>query len=156
MNVTFRPARPDEGPTLTELAFASKRHWGYPEEWIELWRQELTFSSRTLEDLAVVVAEEQEEGRPVAVYALKNKRDRSSLEHFWVHPDVMGRGVGRRMLAHARETARSRGATVMEVVSDPNAEGFYRKAGGQWIGEVAATPRPRRLPFLLFPLSSSR
>ena len=28
---TIRRARPDEAPRLTEIALASKSHWGYPE-----------------------------------------------------------------------------------------------------------------------------
>jgi|SRR5262245_16873441 len=35
-------AKPDEAEALTEIAFAAKRHWGYPEKWIESWRETLT------------------------------------------------------------------------------------------------------------------
>ena len=29
---------------LTQIALAAKRHWGYPERWIEIWSSQLTFS----------------------------------------------------------------------------------------------------------------
>ena len=35
-------ARPEDAATLTTIAFAAKRHWGYPERWIESWRDALT------------------------------------------------------------------------------------------------------------------
>src|SRR5687768_14276222 len=29
---------------LTEIAFAAKRHWGYPEDWIRRWQEALTIT----------------------------------------------------------------------------------------------------------------
>ncbi|MFC1572541.1 GNAT family N-acetyltransferase [Candidatus Eisenbacteria bacterium] len=42
MNIEIRPAREDEAGTLTEIAHEAKRQWGYPEEYIRLWRKDLT------------------------------------------------------------------------------------------------------------------
>jgi hypothetical protein len=35
-------ANAQDAEKLTEIAFAAKRHWGYPEEWMESWRDALT------------------------------------------------------------------------------------------------------------------
>jgi hypothetical protein len=35
-------AKPQEAEALTEIAHAAKRHWGYPEPWIQNWRDILT------------------------------------------------------------------------------------------------------------------
>jgi hypothetical protein len=35
-------AKPEDAANLTGIAFAAKRHWGYPENWIESWRDLLT------------------------------------------------------------------------------------------------------------------
>jgi hypothetical protein len=40
MNITI--SLPSEAAALTEIAFAAKRHWGYPEHWIAHWRSILT------------------------------------------------------------------------------------------------------------------
>ncbi|MCL4530843.1 MAG: hypothetical protein M1485_06230 [Chloroflexi bacterium] len=37
MNIEIRRALPEEADALTEIAIAAKRHWGYPERWIEIW-----------------------------------------------------------------------------------------------------------------------
>jgi hypothetical protein len=29
-------ATPDQAATLTKIAFAAKRHWGYPDRWIQI------------------------------------------------------------------------------------------------------------------------
>ena len=44
MDIQIRRADPDEAPVLTELAHAAKRHWGYPESWIENWQADLTIT----------------------------------------------------------------------------------------------------------------
>ena len=38
MLVTIRPAAPSEAEVLSGLALAGKRHWGYPEPWLEAGR----------------------------------------------------------------------------------------------------------------------
>ena len=42
VNVHLRRANPDEAGVLTEIAHAAKRHWSYPESWIEYWREDVT------------------------------------------------------------------------------------------------------------------
>jgi hypothetical protein len=31
-------AKPEDAAALTQIAHAAKRHWDYPERWIEAWR----------------------------------------------------------------------------------------------------------------------
>ena len=38
------PAKPDDAAVLTEIAFAAKRHWGYPESWIQQWKNALVIT----------------------------------------------------------------------------------------------------------------
>mgnify|MGYP003337409735 CR=1 FL=1 len=40
--MTILRAQPEDHQVLTEIAHAAKRHWGYPESWIEEWRYFLT------------------------------------------------------------------------------------------------------------------
>jgi hypothetical protein len=40
--IAIRRAQVDEAGLLSDLAFRSKAHWGYPPDWLELWRPELT------------------------------------------------------------------------------------------------------------------
>ena len=35
MNIEIRRAQPNDAETLTNIAHAAKRHWNYPEHWIE-------------------------------------------------------------------------------------------------------------------------
>ena len=55
--ISIRRARPEEANELTRIALAAKRHWGYPERWMEIWRPQLTFSIDYFEQNEIWVAE---------------------------------------------------------------------------------------------------
>lgn len=146
LSLRLRPARPDEAPHLTQLAHAAKAHWGYPPTLLAMWRADLTFTPAAIRDAEVWCAEH--EGAVAGVVALAGAGAEREVEHLWVHPDHMGRGVGTALLRHACRTARAGGARRLRIVSDPHAEGFYRKRGGRCVGTEPSVPRGRRLPVL--------
>lgn len=140
----IRHAVPADAETLTAVALAAKRSWGYPRSWIEAWTRELTFTPEYVVTHAVYVAEEAEE--IVGVYALAEGG--SELEHLWIRPDRMRTGVGRALFRHACRTARAKGARQLVIVSDPHAAGFYEAQGARREGGVKADMEghPRVLP----------
>lgn len=150
----IHPAHPTQAETLTRIALAAKRHWGYPERWIEIWTPLLTFTPADLERADFFVAQINDE--IVGFYSLTTAGVRAELENLWVLPAFMGRGVGRGLFEHALARTRELGCSELEIESDPNAVGFYEKMGAQvvsqHIGEVDG--QPRILPVLLFSLPS--
>lgn len=78
------------------------------------------------------------------------------LDHLWVLPERIGSGIGRSLFEHAVHRASALGAEVLEIESDPNAEGFYRRMGAERIGEnVFEIERQRRtLPLLALDVPS--
>ena len=149
----IRPAFPDEADVLTEIAHAAKRHWGYPESWIKHWREALTITPNLIREATVRIAEEG--GDVQGFYVLAVEGETASLEHLWVHPERIGHGLGRQLVKHAVQAARTSGAPSLTVESDPNAEGFYQRIGFQHIGWVQADvdETPRRLPLLRLELT---
>lgn len=143
----IRKAVPRDAERLTEVAHAAKRHWKYPARWIRLWRDDLTVRPRFISTHAVYCAVR---GRELAgFYALSGRAAHFELEHLWVHPAHLGSGVGTRLFAHALKRVRAAGGTSLEIASDPNAQGFYRKMGARPVGFVPSRPRGRRLPLLV-------
>ena len=128
------------------MAHASKRHWGYPEAWIALWRRDLTVTPELIERYPVHAAEEG--GTVLGFYALVFTAADCELEHFWVVPARIGSGVGRALFADAMERCRAIGARRLWITADPNAEEFYRRMGARRVGEVPSTPANRTLPRL--------
>jgi len=148
VDVVVRRAFGSEAPVLTRVARAAKRHWKYPEAWIARWRDALTVTPAFVERHPVRCAVRG--ARVVGFYALAGAGPTRELEHFWVLPAHMGRGVGARLFADAVATLRADGARQLRIASDPFAVGFYRRMGARLVGEVPSTPRGRTLPLLVY------
>lgn len=153
MAVQIRPAHVQECSRLTAIAHAAKRHWRYPEEWIALWRDDLTYTPVRFEREQILVAELDEEVAGFA--ALRCDGDDAELEGLWVNPAWMQRGVGRALLAAAIEAAADAGAAIMVIVADPNAVGFYEGAGARHIGWNESRPAGRQLPRMILSLAET-
>jgi N-acetylglutamate synthase-like GNAT family acetyltransferase len=152
-HIVLRPAQPADADRLTAIARAAKAHWGYPAAWLEGWREELTVTATAIEVGRFLIAELA--GEPVGFVALGDEDGVPEIEHLWVTPEAMGRGVGSRLLAATLAECRAVGVTRVRVVSDPHAAGFYRSRGARPVGEVPSTPSPRRLPLLEFLLGET-
>lgn len=146
----LRPARAAEAERLSAIARSAKAWWGYPADWLAGWRDELTVTPADIARDGYVVAETGDE--IVGFAALGSGADPPEIEHLWVAPRHLGRGVGRRLLAAILARCRTDGVTRLRVVSDPHAVGFYRRHGAVTLGDVPSTPPPRGLPLLEFRL----
>jgi GNAT superfamily N-acetyltransferase len=141
-------ARPEEAATLTAIAHAAKRHWGYPEAWIARWTDTLTLTPGYVEAHPTFVARVGEES--VGFHALVLQEGEAQIDHLWVLPAAMGRGIGRALFEQAQACARQHGARRLWVESDPHAGDFYRHLGLTVFGQHPAPMdgQPRFLPLL--------
>ncbi len=136
LTMILRDATPSDVSDLTEIAHEAKRHWNYPEAWIAVWSPELSFEPESLTTMRVVLAEEH--GRVEGFCGLTPGTARWQVEHLWIRPSAMGRGVGRMLFDDAVAYARCQGAAVLAIESDPHAEGFYLRMGATRVGAIAA------------------
>ncbi|MCB9294070.1 MAG: GNAT family N-acetyltransferase [Lewinellaceae bacterium] len=150
MTLQFLPARPSDAVTLTAIAHHSKQHWGYPEEWMKIWAEELEIRPEFIEKEMVVKAEAEAE--IIGFYALQphTAYDATDLAHFWLLPEHIGKGYGRQMFEHMLQTMQKAGAETLLVESDPYASGFYEKMGGRKVGERQSSIAGRKLPVYAF------
>ena len=143
----IRFAREDELDQLSDLALRSKAVHGYSSEFLEACRAELTITPARLATETILVAEQS--GRRLGFVAVAVDRDSADLVDLFVEPDYRGSGLGSRLLEAAVETARSSGATRLEIEADPHAEDWYCKRGAERIGETPSGSIPGRvLPVL--------
>ena len=149
-------AAPELAGDLTRIALVAKRHWQYPERWIEIWTPALTIAPDYVATNPTFAAVEA--GDPLGFYALVPAADRSraQLDHLWILPERIGNGLGRALFEHAVATARSLGAAVMDIEAEPYAEPFYRHMGARRTGERTGRieDQPRVLPLLELALVS--
>ena len=153
--MTIRKAKPSDCTVLAELTFQSKAVWNYPEEYLEVWRDELTITEGDIQSKDVFVAEE--DGVILGYYSIaENPQDRTIgevfvkkglwLEHLFVMPERIGQGIGTELYVHALETCRRKGAQSLNIFADPNSKGFYDKLGARYVGESPSSILGRTVP----------
>ena len=73
-----------------------------------------------------------------------------ALEHLWIDTSDHGLGLGRSLFEVLHRQAEQTGADWLEVYSDPNADGFYRRMGFEPHSEFRSTVcgEDRCLPIL--------
>ena len=153
----IRRALESDAAILTALSFASKRYWGYPDSYIDRWAPELTIDEDYIRDNDVFVYQDNQE--IVGYYAIVDLREDVVvsgvklaqgfwLEHMFVAPRHIGRGIGRQLFAHLRQRCRMRGIDVLGILADPHARGFYARMGCEYVGEYPSTIKDRTTPFM--------
>lgn len=139
----IRRASAADAGALTALALRSKAAWGYDAAFMETCRAELTVDVEgILHDPTFVL---EAEGRILGFYQLRRHGTGAEVRMFFVAPDALRAGIGRRLWAHLERTARAIGVTHLEVDSDPHAEGFYRTMGMRPAGQALSGSVPGRL-----------
>lgn len=132
---------------LTEICVKSKKHWGYPDYLIDLWKDELTITPRYIRnhDLLKIMNEKYE---ILGFGALENLNGGEVFEisHLWVLPEYMNKSIGKILLQNLEQKAGN--YKTIKVVSDPNAVAFYQNFGYQIVGEVKSQPDGRKLPLM--------
>ena len=141
---TIRRALPGDAARLSDLAMRAKAVWGYDAEFMAACRDELTLTGGDVETLPTFIAEIG--CALLGFYSLERlSDDRVELGHLFVEPEAIGRGVGRRLIEHAKRQARAAGHGTMVIQGDPNAERFYRVAGGRLVGTQESLSIPGRM-----------
>ncbi len=140
IHITIRRVEPDadECRLLSNLAIRSKAYWNYNEEFLNACRDELTVRPEFVQDNPTFVIEC--DGRITGFYSIGqvlDKRDdnRCELDYLFVEPKWIGKGLGRRLIEHAKVEARRIGYDLLEIQGDPNAEPFYLAVGAEKIGK---------------------
>jgi GNAT superfamily N-acetyltransferase len=139
---------------LTDIANASKAHWGYSREFMLSCRDELLVSREDLSNFDMLFSVLENSDRPIGFYQLNRIREsRIQLEALFVAPSDIGLGHGKLLFSHARNAASDYGGLFLDVQSDPNALGFYQSCGMQMTGKLESESiKGRFLPTLTIKL----
>jgi GNAT superfamily N-acetyltransferase len=146
--ISILRAAPDQAVILTTITIAAKRHWNYPEKWIQIWLPQLTITPEYILENETWVAVQNE--KCVGYYSLKQDGESLWLDNLWVLPEFIGQGIGQGLFRHALERSRVLDATALKIEADPNAQNFYEKMGAWKIGEchTEVDGHPRVLPIM--------
>ena len=152
-SISIRKAEPADAEDISSLAYQSKSHWGYPDEWLNLWEADLKVTAAAIEMNPGWVM--YQNNTLCGFCRIAGEGDSLEIEHMWIHPSSMGKGLGTRLLIHSlKETIHKLQKTIHSkirniiVVSDPNAVEFYKNFGFRQSGWESSSPGDRRLPVL--------
>jgi len=147
----IRPAFLTEAEAISALAIRSKAIWGYPEEQMAIFRQELLLSEGQIVSKQTHVIEN--DGEIAGYYTLLPHDERTlELEHLFVEPTKLRQGYGSQLFHHACQTALKANFQVLVVQSDPNAADFYKALGGYLTREIPSSIPGRLIPYFEFNL----
>lgn len=160
----IRQAKAREAEILTGISFSSKGYWGYPKEFYDIWSGELTISADYIRKNDVFVYED--DGDILGYYSIVELKTDIEiagvrifkgfwLEHMFVEPGSIGKGIGTRMFDHLRQWCRSRAIRKLSILADPNARGFYEKMACEYQGEYLSTIKDRTTPLLELKITAS-
>lgn len=155
MTLSFRNALTNDANRLTEIAFAAKRTWDYPEEYFEVWKDELTITEKYIENNIVFVAEE---GREIAGFVSIVFMPEAKMfgqvfvdaghwmDHLFIDPNFQHKGIGIKLVETANQFCNEQGISTLRIFVDPNAVGFYEKVGARFVRNSQSSIAGRQIP----------
>jgi GNAT superfamily N-acetyltransferase len=142
--LVLRPARPAEKPALDALCFRAKAHWGYDADFMTRCRDVLRVPEAAILAGLAFVATDAEQLLGIVSLELP-AAEPALLDLLFIEPEMIGSGIGAALFRLAAETARSKGATQLDIEADPFAAGFYDRMGARRIGSVPSSVVPGRM-----------
>ena len=153
----IRPAKKEEAEILTKISYKSKRYWNYPQEYFDIWKNELTISPEYIEKNEVFVFELS--GAVVGYYSLVELPEDIEvsgitikkgfwLEHMFIEPENIGKRIGTKMFDHLNKRCLLKDMNELGILADPNSRGFYEKMGCIYICDYPSTIKYRTTPYL--------
>ncbi len=144
MELTIRRALATDALFLTSISFGAKRYWNYPEEYFEVWHDELTITEDYIEQNIVYVA--QKKDTIIGYFSIVDVNQEHWngevfisqgywLDHIYIRPAYIRSGIGTELMEYAQEYCRENGIEKLYIFSDPFANGFYEKLGATYIKE---------------------
>ena len=141
----FRPASINDLPILNKISLQSKKHWGYPDEWIAKWKPDMMVGENDLAEKSIIVA--VADRVVVGFCAVMEKQENYEVMHLWLLPEFLGKGFGKQLLEAALKSIIKQPKPII-VESDPNAETFYEKQGFVTFDKIESYPPGRYLPVM--------
>lgn len=146
MKAKITPAAIQDIEALNKISIASKRHWNYPEEWMEKWKDDLALTQHDFSEQRIFKITEE----PDSIFgfcAIKEHEHEYEIIHLWIKPAYIGKGYGKYLLNETIKQVAVKEKPII-VEADPNAEQFYSNQGFTTFSKKASYPAGRFLPLM--------
>ena len=149
-NLKIILADKEDAARLSKISFAAKAHWGYPKDWLAIWKPNLTIRPEDFEVFTIFKLVEAT--NIIGFMAIDCRPNELEIEHLWIRPERIGQGFGKLLLNYGIQQTCNDATEQILVVADPNAAGFYQKMGFETFKFVKSKPGNRRLPVMKRPI----
>lgn len=150
LNMQFIVPLVNELNNLNHLLKISKGHWGYEDkfcqEFVDEWGLTEDYFANSI--LYKVV----DEHKLIGIIGLSMKENKPYLDYFFLQPEYIGKGLGRKMWHKVIQICKQQGWHSFELYSDPNAEPIYHSLGATTIGAYESFPG-RKVPLMQYILN---
>ncbi|HEX2786390.1 MAG TPA: GNAT family N-acetyltransferase [Ignavibacteria bacterium] len=153
MNLVYRKASETDYNELTNIAITSKKNWGYTDEEMILWKDELTINSSYISNN--IVYKILNGNILIGFYAIRfnSEFDCPELDHLWLLPDFQNKGFGKIIFKNIIKKIMTMNQSRFIVISDPNSNGFYEKMKGEVIEKKESKIKNRYLSIYQFDIT---
>jgi len=151
-DLVIQKAELKDSAILTEISKSAKAYWDYPEEWLQLWENDLTITIAQIQQHQVFKL--TREGEILGFCMIIEEGELVEIEHLWIRPKYIGKGLGKYLLTEVLQSVITKSHTTLSVLADPNVVGFYEKFGLKTIQYLPGQPEGRVLPLMQSPLNS--
>jgi GNAT superfamily N-acetyltransferase len=112
---------------INGLIERSKSYWNYPKDYLRAALPLLFVDSTYLSNSFSF--EIRNKGVIVGFFAISDKNGEKYLDHLWIEPSLIRKGLGRKAVNFIDILAKERLWKSMITLPDPGASEFYRKLG---------------------------
>ena len=134
---------------LNRIAYESEAYWGYDSEYMRKFEEVYKVTEDYIRKNPTFVLVEGK--LIIGFYSISVEDKEAELELFYIDPQRIGKGYGKKMWNHLINYCKSVGINSFSLVTSPQAKGFYEKMGAIMIGEVDSLLRKgRKIPRLKF------
>ena len=146
MNTKISNTSQADQAALNDILLKSKAHWGYSHDFLSKYMSNYGISESTYKN-ALLTGD---------YIVSQNKENQVELDHFFIDPAHIRKGLGLRMRHDLLENLSTCKVSHFIIWSDPNSLGFYEKLGCV-IKSYRDSPlaKNRRLPVLEYLMSDS-
>lgn len=146
-------ANKTDAEKITELAIRSKDYWNYGAKQIEEWRDELTITSKYIDENQVYKLTATDE--LIGFYAFKPKNQKVViLDFMFIEPAYIGKGYGKILMTDFFKRIEKTEYEKVILDADPNAEKFYERNGFKVVGKLKSSIKDRFLPIMEMEIQS--
>lgn len=147
MKLIYKKAQQTDLEAINQLLRLSKVFWGYDENFMDQFMQKFGVTAQFLQNSITELL--YIDDKLAGFYSFTDKDNEFELDNFFLHPNFIGKGVGRKLWQACCNAAKAQGKSEFIIWSDPNAEPFYLAMGCVKIGTKKSPMMPNRHPSIL-------